>query len=136
MITTKVTRQIEHPHEAGVTFTIRKLSHHQLMMSEDERVNRAIDKAKRLGESMAHLPDRANADQQERAELPENKYNRSTVLQYGVTAWSYEEPLNEATVLELDEETAAWLFDEVMAFSLRSREEGEASGSNSAPITA
>lgn len=127
-ITSTITKTLKHPDEADVTITIRKLSHHQLMMAADARQDAVIEKFKRMGESVKFLPDRDEAGVI--AEQPDNKYDRLTVLRCGITAWSYA-PEVAAGVEELDEETAAWLFGEIIMFSIRSAEEGKASASAS-----
>lgn len=133
-LTSKITKTLTHPDEPDVTITIRKLSHYQLMMATDDREDRTVDKFKRLGESAAHLPDKATAEQKAELEKPENKYHRLTVLQHGVTAWSYDDN-PKASVEDLDENTASWLFDEIIAFSIRSKDEGKASANGSATST-
>lgn len=133
MFTSRATKTIEIPGEPGVTVTIRKLSHHQLMMATDDNVDRVIDKFKKMGESVAHLPDRGDDSE---AQLPTNKYNHATVLRCGVTGWSYPDECNEANILDQDEAWADFVFDEILALSLRSKDEGEASGSDSPPTSA
>jgi len=137
VITSKMTDTIEHPDEPGISFTIRKLSHHQLAMAEDARIESVAKRAKAFsGIDLPEGDDEMKARAKAEAELPENKYDRTTVLRYGITEWTYSDELNEANVRELDESTAKWLFAVIVNFSTRSRDEGEASGSNSMPTTA
>jgi hypothetical protein len=139
MLTSQITKTIEHPDEEGVTFTLRKLSHHHLMMAVDGAGKRAADKLLSLGDSAKFLPKPTQEDLDDdsaASENPEKKYDRETVLRYGVTAWSYEAPCDDENKRDLDEATAAWLFGAIIAHSLRSADEGEASGSDSTATTA
>lgn len=123
-LTRHLTKQIEIPHEAGQSITIRKLSHHQLMMAVDAVGDRAATKFAKLGETAKHIPSPDDpAAAKVEAEKPVNKYDRLTVLRYGITAWSYGEDPTEETISDLDEATAAWAFDEIIAFSVRGADE-------------
>jgi hypothetical protein len=142
-LTSKITNTLAIPNEPGQTVTIRKLSHHQLMMALDSHEDVRIAKMTKFGESVKYLPDISNPDDKAKAEQeaakPENRYDRLTVLRYGVVQWTYELPPEQngepLGVAELDEETATWLFDEIIAFSVRSKDEGKASASGSPPAT-
>lgn len=133
MLTSKHTDERSFPDGSG-TVTIRKLSHYQLMMSEDATIDDALDKMRRVGD--VKLPE-ADADTKARreaeAQKPENKYNRAKILEYGIVAWSYGEPLDEEHRRDLDEPSAAWLFDEILAFSIRAADEVKASA-NASPL--
>jgi len=125
--TSAITTTLKIPHEPGVTVTIRKLSHHQLMMAADAKTDRVTDKAARLGSTIAHLPDPKPEDRARQEADPSNKYDRMVVLKAGVTGWSYAEACDEGHLSDLDEETASWLFGELIGFSVRGQSEGEES---------
>ena len=144
MLTSRITKTIAHPDEPGVEFTLRKLSYAQIEEAADAKRDKALALMKALGG--VELPDpyegmapeereRAKVDAQHDAEKALNKYDRETVLRHGITAWSYDAPLKE-NIGDLDESTAAWLFAAIIGHSLRSADEGEASGSVSTPTTA
>lgn len=147
MITSRITQTLDIPNEPGQTATVRKLSHHQLMIAEDTRTGAVIEKASKLSGVEFADPNKDapndTAEERERkrlareeakreAEAPSNKYDRMTVLRYGVTAWTYPDGLPDG-VEELDKPVAEWLFDEILAFSLRSAAEGKAFASGSLP---
>ncbi len=136
-LTRHLIRTIEIPHEPGATITIRKLSHHQLMMAQDTMQDRALERFGRVADVAQKLPQTADDRDRARelAENPENKYDRRTVLRAGITAWTYAEPPDEATIDDLDEDTAEWAFQEIMAFSVRSAAEGKVSASASPPTS-
>jgi len=136
MLTRDLTRTLDIPDEPGQQITVRKLSHYQLAMAEDARLDRVLAKAARIG-SVAMPQQSAEEREQARldAEKPENRYDRATVLRYGITAWTYAEPLTPEATEELDEASAAWAFAEIMAFSLRSDAERKASAGGSPPTS-
>lgn len=137
MLTSSLTKTIEIPNEPGQTITIRKLSHYQLMMAVDAMEDRSLSRFGKIADVAQRLPQSADERDRARAEAekPENKYERATVLRAGITAWTYAEPVSETTIDDLDEETAAWAFGEIMALSVRSIDEKKASASVSPPST-
>ena len=125
------TQDLNHPTEGGVRITIRKLAHYQLSAAQDARGDAAASKAKLLGETIKYLPESSVEDRARMESDPANKYDRRTVLRYGVVGWSYARPCDDEAKDDLDEETAAWLFDKIIAFSVRSTAEVLASGAGS-----
>lgn len=119
-LTNELRKRLDIPHEDGQWVTVRKLSHYQISMAEDARFAAITAKLKAL--DGIKLPD---GDPNATVKAAD-KYDRLTVLRSGVTEWSYGVPPAEG-VAELDEDTAAWLFGEIIAFSIRSVAEGEAS---------
>jgi len=133
MLTSRITQKIAHPSEPDVYATIRKLSHHQLMMAADARLDALGTKAAKFaGVTFPDSTPEEKAQQKLEAEKPENKYDHLTVLRCGVTEWSYDVPV-ESGIEDLDEETAEWLFAEIVAFSVRSVAEVKASANGSQP---
>ena len=131
MLTSKMTQVIQHPDEPGVSFTLRKLSYSQCEEAEEVKREKALGIMKSL--QGIELP-QSTPDSMAEARNPANKYDRATVLKYGITAWSYDAPCDEANKADLDESTASWLFSAIIVHSVRSAEEGEASASVS-PLT-
>jgi len=136
VLTRNLTQTLDIPHEPGHQVTIRKLSHHHLTMAEDARLDRVLDRAGKLTgipvpQQTAEEREAAKAE----AEKPENRYDRVTVLRCGITSWTYSEPIDEEAVRDLDEQTAAWVFDAILAFSLRSADERKAFASDSPPTS-
>lgn len=124
MLTSKVTTQLTHPSEAGVTFTIRKLSFAAAQEAEDAKRDAAIRMFTAISDIADKLP--SSDEAAAAANQPENKYDRMVVLRCGLTAWSYQEELTPDNIADLDEETALWLFGEIIRHSFRSADEGEA----------
>lgn len=132
MFTSQITKVIDHPDEPGVSFTLRKLSWAHC----EEAAQVKLDKLFAMMKSLQgiELPNDPNVEAQ--AKDPLTKYDRATVLRHGITAWSYDTPLGTDSINDLDESTAAWLFSAIVVHSLRSADEGEASGSDSTAISA
>jgi hypothetical protein len=131
MLTSKITKVIDHPDEPGVTFTLRKMSHHQLSMAADAKRDAALKLMKSFeGVTLPEVKD----DAKQAADNPENKYDRETVLRYGVTDWTYDAECNDDNKRDLDEGTAAWLFAAIIVHSTRSADDVKASASDS-PLT-
>jgi hypothetical protein len=128
VLTSKITKTLTVPDETG-SITIRKLSHHQLMQAIDAKRDAALAMMRKLeGVTLPQTDGTVDAD------APENKYDRMTVLRHGVTAWSYDIP-PEQGVEDLDEESAIWLFSEIIAFSVRSAADVKASANGSQPTS-
>lgn len=128
-LTSKITKTLNIPGEDGQTVTIKKLSHHEVSMAKDARIDALAAKMRAFEGVTLPTPDAGAAKTID----PKEELDRMTVLRYGVTAWTYDVAPSEG-VVDLDEDTAAWLFDEIAAFSLRSADEGKASA-NDSPLT-
>ena len=133
-LTSQITKQIKLP-DGTADVTIRKLSHYQLMSAVDKSFEETAAKFRTL-EGIT-LPE-GSAEERERqkaeAQRPRNKYNRAKVLEYGITSWTYP-TLDEETRNDLDEESALFIFDAVIALSIREDDEKKESASNSPPIS-
>lgn len=134
MLTSRETREIEHPDEPGIKFTLRKLSYGQVLEAEKIKRDDSFEMLRSLGD--IKLPETDPEKVREAANNPDAKYDRATVLRHGITAWTYDAPCDDANKSDLDEKTASWLFAAIITHSLRSADQGEASGSNSTPISA
>jgi len=148
-LTSQITKHLEIPDEPGQRVTIRKLSHHQLMMAHNAKISEAAEQMRlfqglELPTPNEDAPDdtpeqriekaEARRKAKAEAELPASKYQRTAVLKYGLIDWTYQAAIDTG-VEELDEDTAAWLFDEIISFSIRSADEKKASANGSRPIT-
>lgn len=129
MRTNKITTTLDVPNEAGATITIRRLSHHQLMMAIDRRQDAAIDKLNKIAD-----PSKLPKGDNEAAEEPRQRYDRMAILRAGVVDWSYAEDVTDEALEDQDEAWASWAFDEIIAFSIRSAEEKKDSDSDSPRI--
>ena len=136
MLTSRMTQTLDIPGEPGQTVTIRKLSFGAIDEAKDVFENRMLTKAKAVGG--IEMPD-LTAEQiaaAREASTPMSNLDRATVIKHGVIGWTYDAPCIDANKADLDESTAEWLFDQIVAHSLRSADEGEASASGSTATSA
>lgn len=111
------------------TITIRKLSFSKLDRARDERQLKSATTIKTYGgEVLKVLRDESTADLAERLkarrEDPETArkaryldYDRTTVLHEGIVKWSYDEPLNEENINDLDDGDAQITFEAIIDLS-------------------
>jgi hypothetical protein len=134
-LTSKISDEFELP-DGTARITIRKLSHHQLMMAVDESFKDTAAKMKSLeGITLPASSDEERARQRAEAQQPRNKYNRAKILEYGITAWTYDVALTEDFRADLDEDSALYIFDRVIDLSIRTPDEKKESASISPPIS-
>lgn len=129
MLTKDITTTVTHPTEQSA-FTIRKLSHYQVGMARDRRIES-------LGRTMRALEGIKLPDAAPDAEPPAqgSDLDRMTVLGAAVVAWPYGVAIDDDNIADLDEPTASWLFDEIIAFSFRPADVVKTSAVDSAPPT-
>lgn len=128
MLTHKATKTIE---RHGFRYVIRKLSFGMFEEAADVKRDKLLAVMRSL-EGIT-LPT-STPDAEAQADDPAVKYDRATVIWRGLLEWTEDGPITDYE--QLDEDTASWLFGEIIAFSVRSNEEGEASGSVSPATTA
>jgi len=122
-LVTNLTHLVEIPHEPGQTLTVRRLSWRELEEAKAARGRKAIASFKDLGpELMEQLrradrpePEQSNGASQRSAE----DYDRGVLLRAGIVEWSYDAPVNEETVEQLDEETAAFAAEAILGLHER-----------------
>jgi len=133
-LTSRITQKLTVPNESE-SITIRKLSHAQLSLASDAKRDNALAMMKALdGVALPEGDAAAKSVAVAEAEKPENKYDRTSVLCSGITAWSYGVELNADNIADQDEDWAAWAFGEIIAFSVREAEEVKPSAGDS-PLT-
>ncbi len=156
MITSKITRRIEHPSEDGVWFEVRVLNGeqvrearkaHEIAIMEDGflqlRKLRGMKEFEDLREFFAPSKSEAppeDAPPDEVEPVPEVEpdllagYDRTTLNISGIVAWSYYKghPTPE-DVRDLDDETADWAAREIVPRPRTKDETGEGSGSSTKP---
>lgn len=124
MLTSKVKTRLPLPHEDGEWVEIRKLSHQQIAFARDQReakvrenavaqlqqvrfMNELGDLKPVIQEYIQSKADSEVATETEPAQVdPLELYDRETLLQCGIVAWSYDEKVSPESISDLDEETA------------------------------
>ena len=115
-IVTGITKRIESPHEPGQHAIIRQLSWRQREQAAEVQMNKTLTRVKNIGPELLREFQRAGQPVDVDAD-PAVTYDRGTVLQAGLVAWSYSEEPTPEEIDGLDEATVAWLFGEIIAFS-------------------
>ncbi len=124
MLTKGRTETVDFPHEPGESATIRMLSWKQLEEAKDATVQGAFKLFENL--SPAALEALTNAPERASRQTADTTYDRAVILLRGVVGWSYEDPVDEETLADLDDETAEFLEDAILGLSRRTEAEGEA----------
>ena len=99
--------QVDLPHEAGQWVRLRRLSGRQLERAAEVRSNDALESMRSLGDLLKDtVTTEAQAEGAKQLQLdPTRKYDRWTVLHFGLKAWSYPEPCSKENIDELDDQT-------------------------------
>lgn len=138
-ITSNITKTLQHPTEPGVTVTIRMLSHSHVERARRQYMRNLTEMADLLqayrSAGLAQLSDEQRAAAEAEASRPGALLDRATVIECGVVQWSYEIAPQDGGVAELDEDTAQWLFDEIVQLSFRPAAEKKASSERSQHIS-
>jgi hypothetical protein len=129
-------RVVEIPFDAPHTVTIQKLAGRQVEKAREANQFASADRLKGMGgvafqrelgqlgdpAATAALVAKAQAD-------PLNTYDRATVLQKGIVAWTYEEPVGTPLLVtpeaidDLSEEAADFLARAILELTLPARDE-------------
>ena len=110
-IITGISKRLEVPGDPGAWITIRKLGWVDLVASKAARLEAIVDMAKKLSDLRDAI---ASADRVAPVD-PFLEHDQATLLDRGITAWSYG---NTVTQDALDSETAEWAAREILALAL------------------
>lgn len=123
MLTHKIIRRVELPHEPGAWIDVRQLSYLQLDFAREIGATQALERMgkitpelrQQLAEARVAIA-RAQGDDVSVlvAGDPLAGYDVQTLLQAGIVAWSYDDPVTPQSVDELDEKTADYVARELV----------------------
>lgn len=127
MLTSKVKKRIDIPHEPGEWLEIRQLSGKALERAASAKAMQLMESFRALGgDVLRFLQDQeqrtsilAQGDA-EAAQNPLVRYDIDTVLRCGIVGWSYDAKLTTETIEDLDPVTRDWAAKEILALSDRS----------------
>lgn len=112
----RTTQTIALPFDVPHTVTVQKLAGRHLQKAAMEKQVSAQAFVARMGGEAFRTQLAAVGDDKETAALvrkaqadPLNTYDRYVVLQKGIKAWSYDEPVSEQAIEDLDEEAVDFL---------------------------
>jgi len=126
-LVSKITKKIDVPHEPGEWFEIKKLSWRQLEKAENINLEKTLKQFKDVDPGL--MQGFAQGDDQEKKAKAGTDYDRATILQKGIKAWSYDAEVNAENIDDLDEQTAEWAMNEIMEFTKPRSEDERKNGS-------
>lgn len=106
--------RVEIPHEHGHWIEIRKLSWKQLGQARKKAAEDQREEAKAWGAEFIAALSKGNVDEErarrllEERRYDESNYDRESLLRLSLGAWSYDAPITEDMIGQLDEVTARW----------------------------
>jgi hypothetical protein len=118
VFTSRVTRTVAIPHDPEQTVTLRKLAPRHLEAAAKVAQHRSIEDFKAIG-GAAFLKELQGMGGDKAATGaakvdPLLQFDRLTLIQKGVTEWSYDAKLEPETFEDLDDETQEFLAREVL----------------------
>lgn len=130
------TKRAEIPHERGEWMELKLLGWRDLDQARRARQSESYANLREMGEDLYTMMQRsrstlgaaANAIQED----PLQQYNLGTVLSLGIKAWSYDAPVTEETIGQLDTVTAEWAARAIIGVVTESPEDRK---NDSAPST-
>ena len=139
LVTKDITEQIPIPHEDGQWMQFRRLSWLEMTDAAETAERRSVKKMTQFGSEAVgaiiasyEKTAAATADTDgDGAATPTTakaptvaSYDRESLLENGITAWSYEEKPSPKTIKQLDAETARWAAEQIFELSReRTKEE-------------
>ncbi len=116
-IVSNTARRVEIPHEPGEWIEIKKLSWRQLELAQEEASNKLLARMKQMGGDLVTALRQLGEEEKDKDRDPIQKYDLWVVLRGAIVKWSYEEELNDENVEALDEQTAQWVFREILSLN-------------------
>ena len=123
VFTSLVTDTLPVPGAEGQSVTIRKLAPKHLEEARRASQLRALDDMKRTREALPPEMLTAMLAKSDKADPPKEKpdplltHDRVSLMQHGVTAWSFAQPLSPDSFEDLDDDTADWLAGAILRLS-------------------
>ena len=135
LVTKDTTEQVPIPHEDGQWMQFRRLSWLEMTEAAETAERRSVKKMTQFGSEAVgaiiashEKTAAATADTDGDGDATPTKaptvgsYDRESLLESGIVAWSYEEKVSQKTIKQLDAKTARWAAEQIFELS---REETE-----------
>ena len=112
--------RVDIPNEEGEWFELRALSWVQMKEARKLAATEQREIAKDFGaEFVAALSSGKIDEARARKLIAEQQYRPASfdtgiMLEKGIAAWSYDEPVNPETIKQLDERTAVWVVQQII----------------------
>lgn len=114
MLVSKEPTRVDVPHEEDAWFDLLKLSWVQIRKARKAATLDSAETAKAFGAELMKALSSDDKGEEKALRLiktqqyDESMFDTELLLLAGVSGWSYDEAVDEGTIKELDEETAAW----------------------------
>ena len=106
------------PHEPEQWIEFRTLSGAQLDEAEEMQTQRSLAMVKGLDVSAVQAMSSQSSDQR-REQAESQKYDKDTLVRFGVFAWSLGEPCTDENKALLDAETRDWAVEQILEMNVR-----------------
>ena len=137
LVTKDTTEQVPIPHEDGQWMQFRRLARLEMVEAAETAERRSVKKMTQFGSEAVwaiiashEKTAAATADTDGDGDTTPTKaptvgsYDRESLLENGIVAWSYNETPSPKTIRQLDAETARWAAEQVFELSReRTKEE-------------
>ena len=133
LINSQDTKRLEIPHEPGQWMEFRRLRRHELEEARRVSLRETMARAAELPAAVIESARQARLQQDSPPVEPSPRaaYDDDTLIKYGLVAWSYDAPCDDAYKADLDDETAEWAAQSIFEMNVRSPGEGVASALSS-----
>lgn len=102
------------PHEPGEWVSIRRLTRRELETAREVSGRKGREQIREMGVDLFAVLQEHQGPSGERKRDPFVDYDLDTILRAGVVGWSYDEPVTDETLSELDAVTAEWAGREIL----------------------
>lgn len=127
----KTVRRVDILHEPGEWMELRRLSWKESEGAKEAHTDAQLARAKSVGsEMLAAVRSVVDTEQAQTTQTASNIYDLGSVLRAGVVRWSYTEDLTPDNIGQLDDETAAWAFEQILALGKPRTEEEQKNDSS------
>ena len=128
MLVSGQTKRLDIPGEPGEWVEIKMLSWKELEAARSVRLKSVMDDLSDVDtEKLRDLAGGTARDIDDADDAGGSQYDRLALLSASVAAWSYHAEVSEANLELLDEASAAWMHEQIEAFTTRTPAEGKGS---------
>jgi len=124
-IITNATRRVPVPHEPSEWMELKRLSWRQLERAEEVQSDNLLPRMKKMGGDIINALQEVGREQKQD---PAAKYDKGTVLGWGIVKWSYDAEVSKENIDALDEKTADWAFREILSLNEPRTEDEQKNG--------
>lgn len=115
LVDTSKSDRLEHPEEPGQWIEVRHLLGVEMDEAQEVRVKKLLNVwGDALNSASTGTPQDRNS-----LEARMQRYDHQTLLNYAITGWSYDAPVDPDNIARLDNVTRQWLVEEIIVRNTR-----------------